>query len=267
MFKIFVLFLIFNSLLFASSMQDIEEQLAQAIKEQKKLNSKIALLKSKLHQDKRKDDFITHTELGYSKTGGNTDTQTFNLDFKIKKRWAKHNSEFHIDAQYAQNGDKQTKNKYILELEYNYDLTSRLSFNYITGYKNDKFSSYDYQFYTGPGFSYKVIKKEKHKLSIDTNIMFSQDKEELIREYISFMSKAIYSWQILNNLDFEQTLSYRTEVKDNDNYFIYSKSAIKTKLSKIFSTSISYKYDYVNILTTNQSHKDDTISINLIADY
>jgi len=221
----------------------------------------------KKEKEKEKEKFLTHTEFGYSKTDGNTDTQTFNLDFKIKKKSGKHNSEFHIDAQYAQNGNEQTKNKYLLEFEYNYDLTSRLSFNYLTGYKKDKFSSYDYQFYTGPGFAYKIIKKKKHNLDIDTNIMFSKDKEKSTKEYISFMSKVIYLWQIFENLDFEQTMSYRTEVQDNHNYFIYSKSAIKTRLSKIFSTSISYKYDYVNILTTNQSHKDDTISINLIADY
>jgi len=267
MLKIFLVLLFLRSLIIASSDVDIKQQLAQAIKEKEALDVKIKLLKSQLPKKIKDLGFVTHTELGYSKTDGNTNTQSFNLDAIITRKIGKHKIKFHIDSQYAKSGNSATKNKYILELEYNYDLTSRLSFDYIAGYKNNKFSSYDYQFYTGPGLYYKVVDKTKHQLNIDANIMFAQDKEDTTREYVSFMSKGIYTWQILDNLKFEQTLSYRTEVKDNDNYFVYSKSAINTKLSEVFSAGVSYKYDYANILTTNESHKDDTLSINLIAEY
>ena len=255
-------------LLIASSESTLQIEIQDAIKEKKLIDEKIKFLKSKLPKKELDENYITHTEFGYSKTGGNTNTKNFNLDTEIKKRWGKHNNKLHIDAQYSQSNGKETKNKYILELEYNYDLTSRLSFDYVTGYKEDKFSSYDYQFYTGPGLYYKFIDKDKHHLNIDANILLAQDKsEDLRRYYTSFMSKSIYTWQILDNLEFEQILSYRTEIQDNKNYFVYSKSALSTKFSDMFSASLSYKYDYVNILTTKPSHKDDTFSVNLIVDY
>ena len=255
-------------LLLASSESDIQQQIDDAIKEKKLLDEKIKLLKSQLPKKEFNENYITHTEFGYSNTGGNTDTQNFNLDTDIKKRWGKHNNKLHIDAQYSKSDSQETKNKYLLELEYNYDLTSRLSFDYVTGYKKDRFSSYDYQFYTGPGLYYKVIEEDKHTLNIDANILFAQDKSEnLSRDYLSFMSKSIYTWKMFDNLEFKQTLSYRTEIQDNENYFVYSKSAFSTKLSELFSASLSYKYDYVNILTTKATHEDDTFSVNLIVDY
>jgi len=266
--NIFTILIIPTALLLASSESDILKQIEDVVKEKKLLDEKIKLLKSQLPKKELDENYITHTEFGYSKTSGNTNTKNFNLDTEVKKRWGKHNNKLHIDAQYSQSSSKEIKNKYLLELEYNYDLTKSLSFDYVTGYKEDKFSSYDYQFYTGPGLYYNFIDNNNHQLNIDANILFSQDKsEDLTRDYISFMSKGIYTWNILDNLEFKQTLSYRTEIQDNENYFVYSKSAFSTRLSDLFSASLSYKYDYVSILTTKPSHKDDTFSVNLIVDY
>ena len=252
-------------LVFASS--NIQDELDKALAEKKALDKKIALLKSQLPKKEKKKDFITHTEFGYIKTGGNTDTQTFNLEVEVKKSWDKQSLKTHLDAQYAQDKGTKSKDKYFLELDYNYNLNSKLAVSYIAGYRDDKFSTYKYQFYTGPGLSYQINKQKKQKLEFNSNILFSQDKTDVRKDYLSFRSKGIYSWQILDNLNFKQTLSYRTEVKQNDNYFIYAKSSLSTKLSEIFSAGLSYKYDYVNLPADDKVHKDDTLTVNLIIDY
>ena len=265
--KIIFSFIAISTLVFASSEVEIQKQIEQAMQEKKAIDKKIELLKSQLPKKEKKNPFVSHTEFGYIKTGGNTDTETFNIDITVKKSWNKHSAKFHADAQYAEDKGTKSKNKYFLELEYNYVLTPRLSRGYMNGYRDDEFSTYKYQFYTGPGISYKVIKNAKHNLKIDTNILFSQDKIEQRRDYVSFRSKGLYSWQILDNLKFEQSISYRTELKDRANYFVYSKSSLTTKLSELFSTGISYKYDYVSLPSTDKKHQDDTLTINLIMDY
>ncbi len=264
--KLFIYFFLITPL-FALSDSIIEQELQDALKERKLLDEKIKLLKSKLPKKKKKNVFITHTEFGYIKTGGNTDTDTFNLDVEIKKNWGKHIAKFHIDAQYAEDKGIKSKNKYLLELEYNYDLTSNVSLDYIIGYRDDEFSTYDYQFYTGPGLSYKLIEDTKQNLKLNANMLFSQDKIETTRNYLSFRSKLLYDYNILKNLTFKQTISYRTEVQDNKNYFVYLKSSLSTKLSEIFSAGLSYKYDYVSLLAEDKVHNDDTLTINLIIDY
>ncbi|MEA1955390.1 MAG: DUF481 domain-containing protein [Campylobacterota bacterium] len=263
---LFVIFVLSTSIL-ATPFSEVELQIAQALKDKELLEAKIKHLKSKLSKKPPKESYITHTEFGYIKTDGNTDTETFNLEADIKKRFGKHFTKFKIDAQYAKSNDVESKNKYLLELEYDYDLTSKLAFDYIAGYKEDRFSSYDYQFYTGPGLLYKFIQKDKHKLSVDGNMLFSRDKNKEVRDYISFMSKGIYTWQMTKNIEFKQELSYRSEIKKHENHFIYSKSALSTKLSKIFSVGISYKFDYINLPATDKKHKDDTLTANLIVDY
>ena len=72
---------------------------------------------------------------------------------------------------------------------------------------------------------------------------------------------------MLKNLKFNQELTYRTQVDEMSNYFVYSKSMFSSKLSDIFSTSISYKLDYINKKAVGKTYTDGTITFNLVADY
>jgi putative salt-induced outer membrane protein len=241
-----------------------------------------------------KEDIKTHTELGFVQTQGNTETTTFNLDLKAKKAWGKHNLEISADAQYAIDSGDETNNKYAVELEYGYALKDDLFITYLAGYKKDRFSGYDYQAYTGPGLKYTAIKTEKHTLNVEGSFLYSQDDIEdtqydssgntisypnsdntvvasttygEIEDYASYRAKTVYNWQILENLKFEQELSYRSDFEDSSVSFIYSKTAFSSKLSKMFSAGISYKIDYSNSPQAGKEYTDRTFVANLIIDY
>ncbi|WP_193111015.1 DUF481 domain-containing protein [Sulfurimonas paralvinellae] len=249
-----------------------------------------------LAEDVKVTPLTTHTEFGYIETNGNTKTKTFNLDAKAEKKWGKHEGKAHFDGQYAEDSGTETKNKYILELNYNYAFTDRFAFDYLVGYKVDKFSSYDYQFYTGPGAEYKAIVTEQHKLTLSGNILYSQDQGADIRyadaaktvvidypnadnlpvaaidygkkdDYAAYRFKGVYDYQITKTLKFGQELSIRGQIDDIQNYFGYSKTSLSSKISDIFSAGISYKADYVNQPASDKEHTDTTLTLNLIMDY
>jgi len=138
--------------------QEIQDAQAQI----KALQNKIKKLKSSLEED----ELLTHTEFGYLKTQGNTETQDMNLEATITKKWNKHEASIHIEGQYAEDGGVESKNKIFTELGYNYAFARKVSSTYIAGYKNDKFSDYDYQFYTGPGLKYHILKDDIQKLDL-----------------------------------------------------------------------------------------------------
>lgn len=212
----------------------------------------------------------THAEFGFISTSGNTDTTSYNLDLEMKKAWDKHHLKFIVDAQYADDSGVETNNKFLTELQYDYDITDRFAFDYLLGYKEDKFSGYKYQFYTGPGAKYKAIKEEKQNLTLEGNILYSKDKVEVTNEtndYTALRAKGVYEWQILDNLKFTQDLSYRVELDETENYFVTSKTAFASKISDIFSFGISYKVDYVNTPPAENKRSDRTLSANLIADF
>ena len=247
-------------------------------------------------EDMKVTPLKTHTEFGYIETNGNTKTKTFNLDAKAKKAWGKHEGKILFDGQYAEDSGVETKNKYLIELNYNYAFTKRFAFDYLVGYKVDKFSGFDYQFYTGPGAKYKAIDTEQHKLSVEGNILYSQDqyadtnyadaaKTIVIdypnpdnipvvattpgkkKDYAAYRLKGVYDYKITKTLKFNQELSLRGQFDNMPNYFLYSKSSLNSKISDIFSAGISYKVDYANRPPVDKKSTDTTLTLNLIMDY
>ena len=90
------------------------------------------------------------------------------------------------------------------------DVIPKIAFSYQVGYEKDKFSSYDYQEYSGMGVRYKFVNTKKHKFSVYANILYAIDAIEESStdtsykdEYMSYKTKIVYSWQIIKNLKFK----------------------------------------------------------------
>lgn len=148
------------------------------------------------------------------------------------------------NGQYASDQNVETKNKFVTELTYNYEFTDRFAFDYLLGYKADQFSGFDYQWYTEPGAKYKLIVSENQNLTVDGNLLYSEDRYEATplitppvdsysNNYLGYRLKAVYAWQIIHNLKFDQELSIRGSLKETKNYFAFSKSALSSKISDI----------------------------------
>ena len=237
----------------------------------------------------------TQTELGYIKNTGNTDDETFALDANLKKEWEKHIANVKITAQYGEENGIETKNKWLIELQYDYKFTETFAFNYLLGYKDDSFSTYDYQFYTGPGAKYIPIKSDTQNLDLSANILYAEDKlmdvytydvagtptidpypylnggtksaTGATRDYAAYRAALNYDLQMLENLKFTQELNYRGDFDDSDNYFVYSKSGLSTKISDYLSAGITYTVDYVNIPAPDKETTDSTFTASLIINY
>ena len=243
---------------------------------------------------KAEDALKVHAKLGYISTQGNTETTTYALEAKVKKGWEKDVLEFEFDGQYSSDKSVETKNKYFIELEYNYIFTEQLAFGYLAGYKDDKFSGFNYQTYTGPGIKYNALKDKAQNLTIDANILYAQDSTEDIhkdssgdiiaypnptntptasteagttKSYGSMRLKAIYTLQMLENLKFTQELTYRSDMEDTAQYFVFSKTAFDSKISDMFSAGISYKIDYVNSPVDGKENSDRTLTATIGMDF
>lgn len=225
--------------------------------------------------DQDPNQLVTHTELGYIETSGNTQTQTFNVAAKVNKNFDKHELGLLFNAQYATDNtkignDKEIKNKYDSELNYDYALTEKFSLGYLVGYKYDKFSNFDYQAYTGPAVKYKIISTDDHNLKVAANILYAQDDLRVtpneVNNYSAYRASGSYEWKILPNLKFNQDVGYRASFEDSENYFANAKSSLTNKISDIFSAGLSYQIDYVNLPGTKE-YSDTTFTANIIIDY
>ncbi len=217
--------------------------------------------------------YVSHAELGYVNTSGNTNTETFGFDGNIKKSWGNHSAHLKADASYGKDGDTTTKKKAFGEISYDYALTERLAFDYVLGYKYDAFSGFEYQAYTGPGLKYMAIKEESQTLDLIASLLYSMDSIEHVGanvsdDYASYKLEAEYMYAFNKSVKFTQDLSYRAAFEDSEKYFVFSKTALITKVSDILSAGVSYKVDYTNEANfLGKEYSDKTFLIALIFDY
>ena len=265
--KILLSSLLASGVLVAQDQAELNTQIATVKAKIAVLNAEVKALEGQLPPNEK---IMTHTEFGYMQTTGNTQTKTYNLDSNLKKGWNKNVVALVFDGQYADDHGVELNNKYFIELNYDYQFTDSFSLNYLLGYRDDKFSSFDYQYYTGPGAKYKAIATATQVLSLEGNILYSVDKDiatSVKETYSAYRAKGDYTWQTLANLKFSQELSYRGSFENSDKYFVYSKTAFSSKISDIFSAGLSYKVDYVNQAGIGIEHTDTTFTANLIMDY
>jgi putative salt-induced outer membrane protein len=264
-----------------SAVEYTQAELDQAKKEKAEAQAQIKAGQEKLEKANSilsENKLITHTELSYIKTNGNTNTESFALDARAKQKWDRHNVKAKLEAAYSEEDGVESKNKWLIEGNYDYDISKSWAFDYLIGYKSDKFTSYDYQFYTGPGAKYKALKTKTQELNLQGNILYSQDdiREDLTltppvydatEEYASWRAELDYTWKFTGSTKFIQEATYRSQVDDSDNYFVTSKTAIESKMTDIFSLGISYKVDYANQVAAGTERTDETFSVSLIIDY
>lgn len=212
---------------------------------------------------------VTHSEFSYINTKGNTDTTSLAFEGNAKTSVGVHVFRAHVDAYRSSDSGQTSKDKWSSELNYDYRLCPRVSLNYLAGYKQDRFSGFDYQLYTGPGIGVKPLDESAHTLDLQANVLYGRDKPENLPEDDYFSSKlgAIYRWKVQENLKFIQEATYRINLEDTRYSFFYSKSAIETKINSSLSMGVSYKIDYVNTPPPPSKNTDRTFLASLIIDY
>jgi len=223
----------------------------------------------KVQQQSDEARYKTKTALSYSNTKGNTDTTRFGLDFHGERKRKKNTITLDVTALQSSSNGVEDNNKWNALAQYDRDLTKKLFFNYLISYGEDKFSGFDYQFNTGPGLGYKAVDSDAHKLNLRANALYSKDDiaDGGTNEYASWVAGFNYKWAVLENLDFLQDASFKSQFDHFENYFVYSKTAIESQLNGMFSLGLSYKVDYKNIPAEGRKRTDRVFLASLIINY
>jgi len=250
-------------------LKEAKVRLEKAQSELDAAKKSVAAAKKIVREESDDVEYTTKSEFSYSNTKGNTNTERFALDFHAERKHKKNKLILDITALTSSSNGDEDNNKWQVLAQYDRELTKKTYFNYLAAYGEDKFSGFDYQFNTGPGLGYKLVDAEKHKLDVQSNILYSKDKLEdgTINEYASLLAGFKYKWNILDNFAFLQNAYYKGEVDEVDNYFIFSKSAIETKINDTFALGMSYKVDYKNEPANGKKRTDKTFLASFIINY
>jgi putative salt-induced outer membrane protein len=220
-------------------------------------------------EEKKKEGWQTHAELGYVKTGGNTDTQNLAAKLATKLEADKNRYLLSGGGLFAETDGTQTTNKIFGAGRYDRFLTERMFGFLAADYLKDKFSGYNYRFGIGPGLGYDIIKTNEHKLTGLVGVIYNYDKfsDGMSDPYWAGRAGIDYAWQILKNLKFKQIATYNVSFKDTKTWFIDSETGLEAKISSNLSLGLSYLVNYKNHPPGDFKKTDTTFLTSVIVDF
>lgn len=184
--------------------------------------------------------------IAYSKISGNSDDETLSGKLEYRKEFNKNSIFAKLDSLYSKSDNERNANKVDAKLQLQRDLTLK-SFLFVeTNYILDEFAGYDYKVNIGPGYGYRLLSSEKHKLNLLSSLLYGLDRYSSGEDesYLSTKFEFNYINKLRDNIDFKQNLSYEVSLESSSIYFAISESSIEFKINEYIGVGFTYKLDY-----------------------
>jgi len=168
-------------------------------------------------------------ELGFVKTGGNTDTQALNGKGKIKQETQKWRNSAAAEAVNIADSGTTTAERYVLSGSTKHKYTARAYAFASAGYENDRFSGFEYQSTEAVGLGYRLLTGPVVILDLEGGPGARQTKEnqgDSSNELIAQLGGEL-DWNVSETAVFNQTLT--SEIGDKFTR-VKSVSSIKTQV-------------------------------------
>ncbi|MCK9276330.1 MAG: DUF481 domain-containing protein, partial [Syntrophales bacterium] len=203
------------------------------------------------------------TELSYTDSSGNSESQTLAGKIGIKKEEELNRYYFNGTVIKTESENEETANRWGVDGSYERTLGDGFFGSGEAYYLKDKFSGYKYRYGFGPGVGYDFIKIDSHYLKGVLSILYSYDRYseglEDSDQYLSGKTGIQYEWKLMENLTFKENAYYQTSLKDADLFFLYSETSLKVKVNSMISLGLRYVINYQNEPASPEIEKTDRI--------
>ncbi|HEX22942.1 MAG TPA: DUF481 domain-containing protein [Chromatiales bacterium] len=212
-------------------------------------------------------DWKGETELGYVKTGGNTDTASLNAKAKAEQELDKWRNTLTLEALNNSTDGLTTAERYFASGQSNYKITERGYFFGFLGYEGDRFSGYDYRATANIGYGHRVVQNEKVTLDLEVAPGARQSKIKIPDETENeFTVRGAFKllWNVSKTAKFTEDLT--TEIGDTDKGGTVTRSvtALTAQVAGNLHTKISYTLRHSSVVPVGKKKVDDEVAIALL---
>ncbi len=212
-------------------------------------------------------DWKGEAELGYVKTGGNTDTASLNAKAKAEQELDKWRNILTIEALNNSTDGLTTAERYFASGQSNYKITERGYFFGFLGYEGDRFSGYDYRATANIGYGHRVVQNDKVTLDLEVAPGARQSKiktpDETENEF-TVRGALKLLWNVSKTAKFTEDLT--TEIGDTDKGGTVTRSvtALTAQVAGNLHTKISYTLRHSSVVPLGKKKVDDEVAIALL---
>ncbi|VAW92553.1 hypothetical protein MNBD_GAMMA20-1639 [hydrothermal vent metagenome] len=209
-------------------------------------------------------------ELGYVKTGGNTDTSTINAKAKAEQELDKWRNTLAIEALNTSNDGSTNAERYLANGQSNYKITERGYFFGFLGYEADRFSGYEYRATANIGYGHRVVQNDKVTLDLEAAPGARQSKLKVTDETedeFTVRGALKLLWNVSKTTTFTEDLTTEIGDKDKGGAVTRSVTALTAQIAGNLHTKISYTLRHSSVVPAGKEKVDDEVAIALLYNF
>ncbi len=205
--------------------------------------------------------------LSYLATSGNSDTQTFGLDFKAERRPEPWGLEVIGAFNRGEENRILTAERYYLSGRGKRALGERWEYFAGLSGEQDEFAGFTLRALIETGLVYKVRLGPTHKLSVDGGLAWTDENRvepEPDVDFLGGVAGVAYEWTISETASLTQRLVYYPNFDDTSDWRLTSDTAVQAAISSRFAVKFGYELRYRNQPIGDSDDTDTTTKASLV---
>ena len=201
--------------------------------------------------------------LGFSTTGGNSDTENLTAGLKVKRETEKWINELGLDILRASSNDIDTAERYVLSTKTGYKFDDNDYVFYGSRYEKDNFTAFDYTITSGAGWGHKYYDTDLKKLITEVGVGYKTVAYDLDRSEdagIAFTGKLDYMRQITDTMKFLDVLVIEST---SDNTFAQNDAGFSLKVSDKVNVNFVHQIKHNTDVPVGFHNTDTLFAVNL----
>jgi putative salt-induced outer membrane protein len=205
--------------------------------------------------------------LAYLATSGNSDTQTFGLDFNMTRRPDPWGIELKAAFNRASDSGNTTAERYLAAVRGSRAFNERWqAFAGLSGEK-DTFSGYDLLAVVETGVTYNALLGPVHTLSFDLGLTYTDENRVAPAPNVNYMGAIVglgYAWKLSDTASFTERLDFFPNFKESNDWRLSSATALQAALNKRLAVKIGFEVRYRNQPIDDLKGTDTTSTVSLV---
>ena len=206
-------------------------------------------------------------DLGYVKTGGNSDVTTVTASDKLEQKNGDWAFTQEAGAVWGETDGVESAGRYAFGLRADRSLSSRLSAYGLAAWRRNTFAGISRQFDEGVGLSWKAVITKPHSLDLEAGLGLNQRTTTLNQDqnFGTARGAAVYGYDFAQKSRFEARGAYLLNLKDTDDSEGNARFSLTAPVAGVIALKVGYDLSYRNQPLPGLEKLDTTFSVGVQA--
>jgi putative salt-induced outer membrane protein YdiY len=207
-------------------------------------------------------------ELGFIRTNGNSDTESFNGKFHIIRDNQPLKTAFKFEALTSEEDGASSKEKYRSEFKIDYSLTDQSYLASLLTYEDDRFSGYDYRGTLSIGYGYHAWNTENGHLDLEVGPGYRRSSLEIRNDEGDRLEEEVigrFSLNLAVNLSENAVFTEVITIEGGNSGVVYkSDMGLQSTLVGTLAMKINYQIKHTDEVPEDTKNTDSVVGVTLV---